>query len=173
VKVRLDMGDIKEVRKLLDEINEAVASYDPLLKEQARDILLRKAFGGEVNTKPPLSSKHGSAGNEAKKEVAFHQLVEKWTPSTQAEWALLGAYYFQVILGHESVTGFEINRELKQHGNGMTNITSALEENINQTPALVRQVGKSGKTRQAKKKYIVTTNGVKVVREKLDAQRQS
>jgi hypothetical protein len=38
------MRDIKETKKLLDEINAAVASYDPVLKEQARDILPKTSY---------------------------------------------------------------------------------------------------------------------------------
>jgi len=33
--------DISDVKKLLDEINAAVSSYDPILKEKARDLLGR------------------------------------------------------------------------------------------------------------------------------------
>ena len=33
-------------RALLDEINAAISSYDPVFKEHARDILLERAFGG-------------------------------------------------------------------------------------------------------------------------------
>jgi hypothetical protein len=44
----------------------------------------------------------------------------------------------------------------------------SFEENIIQTPAFMRQIKKAGKTKQAKKKYIVTTNGIQFVREKLD-----
>lgn len=140
------MADIKEVKKLLDEINAAVASYDPSLKEQARDILLKQAFGTEAKT---FSSAHGtknSGGGSETEQTQFHQLVEKWTPSTQAEWALLGAYFFQVTLKNASVNAFD------------------------QKPALIRQIGKAGKAKQAKKKYVVTTNGINFVEEKLNAQ---
>jgi hypothetical protein len=156
------MPDIKETKKLLDEINAAVASYDPILKEQARDILLKQAFG--TDGKKPDIPPPALGGVQ----VAFHELVEKWTPDTQAEWALLGAYYFQIVQGHQSVTAFQVNKELKQHGTNVANITVCFDENINQTPALMRQTGKSGKSQQAKKTYIVTTNGVNFVKAKLN-----
>jgi hypothetical protein len=166
------MADIKETKKVLDEINAAVASYDPILKEQARDILLKQAFGTEAkSSKASVASKAGPA-DALQSDVAFHTLVEKWPPETQAEWVLLGAYYFQVIVGNSSVTAFQVNQELKQHGTVIANITASFDENINQNPALIRQIGKSGKSQQAKKKYVVTTNGIKFVKEKLNAQAQ-
>jgi hypothetical protein len=167
------MADIKEAKKLLDEINAAVASYDPVLKEQARDILLKQAFGAEPKTVSSSTSKGIDTVSGPKHQPAlFHQLVEKWTPGTQAEWVLLGAYYFQVVLGNESVTAFQVNKELKQHGTVIANVTASFDENINENPALIRQVGKSGKAKQAKKKYIITTSGIDFVAEKLNAQKQ-
>jgi len=167
------MPDIKEAKKLLDEINAAVASYDPVLKEQARDILLKQGFGTEAKSRktPGLEGKPDDVKTTS--PTAFHQLVETWTPDTQSEWALLGAYYFQVILGNASVTAFQVNKELKQHGTTIANITSSFDENIGQDPALMRQIEKAGKSRQAKKKYIVTTSGIKFVKDKLNAQTQS
>ena len=38
------MSDLNEVKALLDEINQAISGYDPVLKERARDILLEHAF---------------------------------------------------------------------------------------------------------------------------------
>lgn len=154
------MSDIKEAKKLLDEINAAVASYDPILKEHARDILLKEAFGTDAKKIHPAPSET--------EKFAFHELVEKWTPGTQAEWALLGAYYFQVVQGNQSVTAFQVNKELKQHGTNVANITESFDDNINQSPALMRQTGKSGRTKQAKKTYVVTTNGVNFVKAKLN-----
>lgn len=163
------MSDIKEAKKLLDEINAAVASYDPILKEHARDILLKEAFGTDarkIHTEPSATGAAQPAGETEK--VAFHELVEQWAPETQAEWALLGAYYFQVVNGNQSITAYQVNKELKQHGTVVSNITVSFDENINQNPALMRQTGKSGKSKQAKKTYIVTTNGIKFVQNKLN-----
>jgi hypothetical protein len=135
------MADITETKKLLDEINAAVSSYDPILKEKARDILLKQAFGAPVVGRDQVTARAG--GNTAAKAsgvdldqatTSFHALIEKWTPQIQADWALLGAYYFQVMLGKENVSGFEINKELKNHGNGIPNITAAITDNIEASP---------------------------------------
>ena len=38
------MEDLRGVKELLDEINAAISSYDPVFKEHARDILLGTRF---------------------------------------------------------------------------------------------------------------------------------
>ncbi len=52
-------------------------------------------------------------------------------------------------------------------GHGVGNITTALTNAQKHKPALVRQTSKSGKSRQARKTYKLTTAGVKYVREKV------
>jgi hypothetical protein len=168
------MPDIKEAKTLLDEINAAVASYNPVLKEQARDILLKQAFGTEVkNANIIETTKHEAAHSGTAGHVAFHQLVEKWTLETQAEWALLGSYFIQAIESNENFTALQVNKELKQHGQNVANITASLEENVNQNPALVQQIGKSGKAKQARKKYVLTTWGINFVKDKLNKSNKS
>jgi hypothetical protein len=82
------------------------------------------------------------------------------TPKTEAERALAGAYWFQVIQGQADFQGQQVNNELKNVGHGVSNITVALGKLQNQKPALVRQVAKSGRSRQARKKYKLTTAGI-------------
>jgi hypothetical protein len=164
--------DISDVKKLLDEINAAVSSYDPILKEKARDLLLKQAFGMGI-PQMQSSSQAGPAPDprgtrvDAAGSVPFTALIEKWTPNTQADWALLGAYYFQRVMGEQNVTGLQVNRELKQHGYGVTNITDCFTTNMQTEPKRMHQAGKSGKSKQAKKLYLVTTAGMKYVEDRL------
>jgi hypothetical protein len=166
------MTDISEAKKLLEEINAAVSSYDPVMKEHARDILFKAAFGA-LPTKHAPTPKSGSeleiAKNEGDREaqVPFNTLVERWTPTTQADWSLLGAYYFQRILGQPSITGLQVNKELKQHGRRVANITDCFTINMEADPARMMQTRKTGKSKQAKKLYLVTTAGIKYVEERL------
>ena len=165
--------DISDVKKLLDEINAAVSSYDPIMREKARDLLLKQAFGAGATHVQPSSQAAADQGPEGKRTetgapAPFNTLIEKWTPTTQAEWALLGAYYFQRILGHQNVTGLQVNKELKQHGYGVANITDCFTINMDADPARMLQTKKSGKSKQAKKLYLVTTAGTKYVEDKLN-----
>jgi|SRR5271154_5517214 len=163
---------ISEVKKLLDEINAAVASYDPVLKEKARDLLLKQAFGTSATQPQAPSHTTSDPHSEGKRTdgataAPFNTLIEKWTPATQADWALLGAYYFQRIMGEQNVTGLQVNKELKQHGYGVTNITDCFTSNMQSEPARMLQTKKSGKSKQAKKLYLVTTAGLKYVEDRL------
>ncbi len=166
------MADITETKRILEEINTALSTFDPIMKEQARDILFREAFGAQGPKKRvsvPSAPGEPSSNNEVAetRQAELNSLIEKWTPTTQADWALLGAYYFQRILGHQNVTGFSVNKELKHHGYGVSNVTDCFSANIEAEPARILQTKKTGKSKQAKKVYVVTTAGIKYVEEKL------
>lgn len=89
------------------------------------------------------------------------------TPSTGPEKALTIAYWLQECLHHEEWEGFAVNSELKHLGHGLSNITDALNALIEQRPQLAVQLRKSGKTKQARKRYKLTTEGIRKVRQML------
>lgn len=109
---------------------------------------------GEVETpEPGFLSSFGS----------FAELYDATQPKSQPEKALVGGYWLQVCQGAESFDSFSINKELKNLGEGVANITSALEALKTQKPALCLQIKKAGKSRQARKTYKVTVAGIKAV----------
>ena len=91
------------------------------------------------------------------------ELFESARPRTDAERALVLAYWFQVSQGATSFTSRQVNDELKHIGHGVGNITRALDGLIDCKPALVMQLEKSGKTKQAQKKFRLTHEGLKRV----------
>ncbi|WP_151895465.1 hypothetical protein [Sphingomonas sp. NIC1] len=93
----------------------------------------------------------------------FAELCDAAQPKTQSEKALVGGYWLQVCQSGESFDGFAINKELKNLGEGIPNITSALQALKAQKPALALQLKKSGKSRQARKTFKVTVAGIKAV----------
>jgi len=74
------------------------------------------------------------------------------------------AFWLQECLHHDEWEGFAINSELKHLGHGLKNVTDALKALIDQRPQLVVQLRKSGKTKQARKRYKLTAEGVRKVR---------
>ncbi|HEX8362938.1 MAG TPA: hypothetical protein VF613_22635 [Longimicrobium sp.] len=171
------MTDLREVRALLDEINAAISSYDPVLKERARDILLERAFqGGGAAAAPAESAGAGDAAEEPVRRrpgrpkgsgtgprravQAVGTLVEQWRPETMAERALLGAYVLSRGRPDRTVTSQAINAELKRNGLPVPNITRAIESNLRSRPPLMTQKKKMGTTRQARKQYAITQEGV-------------
>lgn len=94
---------------------------------------------------------------------SIDELFESGVAKTNSQKALLAAYWFQVVQGGGTFQSFTLNAALKNMGQGIPNITDALGSAEAQKPALVMQTGKTGKARQARKTYKLTTAGVKAV----------
>ena len=186
------MDDLQEVKALLDEINATISSYDPVLKERARDILLERAFGTRSTRSAPSRARttddgdgDGEGGGTATEEAPRRRgrpkgstnarraggstanLIERWRPETMAERALLGAYVLARGRADRTVTSQAINAELKRNGLPVPNITRAIESNLRARPPLMVQKKKMGTTRQARKQYALTQEGVDLVESKL------
>lgn len=176
------MEELKQVRELLDEINAAISSYDPVLKETARDLLIERAFGrrsgrGAARAAAPAEDfAEGDEGEESgprrrgrprgtgrRGGTQIASLLEQWAPETMAERALLGAYSLAKGRADRTVTSQAINAELKRNGIPVPNITRAIESNLRAKPALMVQKKKMGTTRQARKQYAITAEGVAFV----------
>ncbi len=84
-------------------------------------------------------------------------------PETDADRALVAAYWYQFKEDASEVEAQKINRELKHLGHGVGNITRAFEALKSQKPALIMQTRKEGSTKQARKRYKVTTEGKRAV----------
>jgi hypothetical protein len=90
----------------------------------------------------------------------FVDLYDAVNPSTDVDRVLTGAYWLQVLQGHDSWKAFEVNKLLKDTGYGVDSISHKFAAAQEKKPALVRQMSKSGKTRQATKTYKLTSAGV-------------
>lgn len=99
----------------------------------------------------------------APKFGSFAELYDSAQPKNNGEKALVAGYWLQVCQAADSFDGFSANKELKHLGHGIPNITNAIDALKGQKPALVLQLKKSGKSRQARKTYKVTNAGVKAV----------
>jgi hypothetical protein len=97
----------------------------------------------------------------------FASLVDATHPDTDPMRALIAGYWLQVCQRGPSFDAQSANTELKHLGHPSSNITMALGALINQKPALVLQLRKSGNTKQARKSYKVTESGIRKVREML------
>ncbi len=188
------MEDLRGVKELLDEINAAISSYDPVLKERARDILIERAFGAASGPRPRRAAASTSAGGGEESDeggeeaprrrpgrprgsgtgrrgprggMAMPNLLGQWTPETMAERALMGAYTLSRGKADKTVTSQAINAELKRAGIPVPNITRAIESNLRAKPPLMVQKKKMGTTRQARKQYAITPEGVEFVEGKL------
>jgi hypothetical protein len=95
------------------------------------------------------------------------ELFEATRPKSDAEKALVLAYWFQVNQGATAFVSRQVNDELKHIGHGVGNITRALDTLVDSKPALVIQLEKSGKSQQSQKKFRITHEGLKRVQQLL------
>ena len=124
------------------------------------DVQARPAAGASVDDEaesPPAATAGECAFG------TFAELFDAARPKGQSDKALLGGYWLQICQGSESFDGFSVNKELKNLGEGIPNITSALDVLKGQKPALALQLKKAGKSRQARKTYKITVAGIKAV----------
>ena len=78
--------------------------------------------------------------------------------------ALVVAYWFQVLRGEaDGWDSQKVNTELKHLGHPSSNITRDLDHLMSRTPRYVMQMRKQGTTRQARKLYALTREGIRAV----------
>lgn len=110
----------------------------------------------------------GAGGPDDESDYAdFAELFAAAGPTTEADKALVGGYWFQVVKGQKDIESFQINKELKDVGHRIGTINKAFDTLIGKKPQLAIQLKKSGKARQGRKKYRITTEGIARVQEML------
>lgn len=95
----------------------------------------------------------------------FADLYAATDPKGNGEKALVAAYWLQVCQGADNFTGYSANKELTDLGYRLGNITTAINNMRNRSPSLIVQIKKSGSSRQARKLYKITGEGIKRVEE--------
>jgi hypothetical protein len=149
------------------------------LEGDARGRVLRWAaerYGVSVNTSKGGRHGGGAAGGHdggtgeevTDKEIAeeapvyehFADLFNEAQPKTHPDKALVAAYWLQAIQDQSTWQSAALQLELKNLGHAIGNITEALTTNMQKKPARIVQVQKAGKSRQARKTYKVTHEGL-------------
>jgi hypothetical protein len=142
------------------------------LDEGARERVLTWAasrFNITVGRSAGRSAGSGGSGDaggsgEPREFAEFVDLFDAANPQTDPQRAAVAGYWFQVIQNNASWQSQTLNSALKDLGHGLSNVTDALDSLQERRPAFVRQVSKSGSSRQARKTYKLTTAGVNFVR---------
>jgi hypothetical protein len=86
------------------------------------------------------------------------ELIDAAQPSSRSERILVIAYSFEAA-GAGDWTSQAVNDEMKNLGDPVPNITDALTTLMTRKPALVRQVRKTGRAQQSRKRYALTGPG--------------
>jgi hypothetical protein len=151
-------------------MQKVVEALGGLEDDERRRVLewTAKRFGvsvkanGRPATQDHAGDEYGDGGDPEFSD--FADLFDAANPMDDNARALVGGYWFQQVQGNATFTGQQVNDSLKDTGNGVGNITNAFSRLQAKTPALVRQVSKSGRAAQARKTYKLTTNGIREVR---------
>lgn len=162
---------LTEQQQPADPELQALSAISSLLTElpgdsQARIVnWITSRFGGHGVVRGPLKSGDGAHAPESAREFPdVATLFVAASPTTGSEKALVVAYWLQECMSQEEWEGFAVNTELKHLGHGLKNVTDALNSLIEHKPQLVVQLRKSGKTKQARKRYKLTAEGIRKVR---------
>jgi len=90
----------------------------------------------------------------------FADLFNACQPKTGEDKALVAAYWFQSVQGQSTWQSARLQTELKNMGHALPNITESLSGAIKRKPARVLQVAKAGSSKQARKTYKLTHEGL-------------
>jgi hypothetical protein len=162
----------------VEAMGTLAGALDPLEPEAAGRVLRWAAERYGVTMAPARGkTKHQNGGGsdfggETPGDFAeLSDLVSAASPATDEDRALVVAYWFQD--GQEEkqpdVSGQQVNKELKNLGHGVKDITKVFSSLIATSPQQVIQTRKSGTSRQARKRYKVTKAGIARVQELLAA----
>jgi hypothetical protein len=119
-------------------------------------------YGAVPVSVPPIAP-----ATQARSGVDYEEFVDLFhdvNPRTDAGRALVASYWFQVVQGRGALRAQELNDALKDLGHRLPNVTDALSKLEDRRPALLRQVSKSGRSRQSRKTYRLTQEGVAEVK---------
>ena len=161
-------GNVEDLEiRAMATVGEVLAGLD----EAAASRVLRWAsdryLAGSVNVKslrgPAVALARPSPGDD-QGFTDLPSLFHAANPVTLGEKVLVAGYWFQEVAGQSDLDAQQINAELKQLGHRILNITMAFGELMNRKPQLAIQTRKSGSSKQARKKYRLTREGVSRVK---------
>lgn len=124
------------------------------------------SFSGSVSSEPPPN---GGAAIGTEQDLA--ELFEKMNPETDYDKILGVSFYLQQVAKQGDFDSLTITTQLRELGYKVSNITRAIDELTARTPALVMVTKKTGDTRQARRRYRLTQQGVRHVQLRLSETR--
>ena len=168
------MKEDKEITAMI-AISETLDKFEDDEKAVVSRILkwtISRYSEGNIDEHEVINKQHSGDGafNEIPKYDDFSDLYDAINPKTEAERALVAGYWLTFGENKPVFTGLEANDHLKNLGYRVSNITDALSSLNAKKPTLVMQTAKSGKSRQARKKYKLTKAGHDLVKMMINGQ---
>jgi hypothetical protein len=152
--------------KAMSDISEALTGLEP---EVVRRVL--KWANEKYQLKPTPGTSQGGGSTAAAVDRTFNEfsdLFDAASPSSGLERILVCAYWYQVIQGQADFDSQSLNTELKNFGHPSANITRDMDSLTNRSPKLILQTRKEGTSKQARKKFKLTREGIREVQRMLE-----
>jgi len=160
-------------------MSEIAKALEPLDQDATKRVLkwaierFQVSGVGAVHVPRPVMSGSGDVtpgGPLPEKTFAsLADLFDEANPQSGLDRVLVVAYWHQKVNGEDGWDSQSVNAELKDLGHQSSNITRDLGAMIKRTPRLVIQVRQEGSTKQARKVYKLTREGLKAVENMLNA----
>lgn len=155
----------------IEAMTTVAKAIEPLQPDARRRVMAWVLERYEVSVKRPVGAKpqetgesgKGDDGGEPATFSTFDELFDAANPMTAVDKALVAAYWFQVHEKSDDLDAAKLNNELKHLGHQSKNITRDLDALIDRSPRYTIQVKKTGSTKQARKRYKLTREGIRAV----------
>jgi hypothetical protein len=150
-------------------IASQLSALDDVTARRVLRWALERFAGKQPSTASPVSAsplRPQEQLDEGEMKTRFQSLADFYAacaPSQENDKALVAGYWVQVVEGAGEFDALNINRQLKNLGHGIANITSAFDSLQARRPQFVIQTRKSGTSRQARKQYKLTVEGIRTV----------
>jgi hypothetical protein len=121
-------------------------------------------MGKQIKVSGGFGQVRDSNGSDGSRQFEdLPALYEAASPRTETDKVLVASYFFQKIKGQASLESFALNKELKNLGHAISNITKAFTTLSAQKPQLAIQTHKSSSGKMGRKKYRLTLAGINAV----------
>lgn len=159
------MPDPVDLMAEVDAMRKIAEALKPLQPDAAARVLrwALDSYRGRALTESGSIPGESTLASPSAQFTDIAELFAAAAPKHGPDKALVAAYWVQQMQGRPDFDAQSINNELKHLGHGVANITLALGALISQRPQLVIQLRKEGTSRQARKRYKLTREGIQKV----------
>jgi len=170
--------DFEPELKAMNDVYNALKSLEDEAKQRVIQWVVGKfALTSPANQLIGSQQELDNGGIPSDKDLSsFESVADLFANAkvkSEPDKVLVVGAYLQNRKGGSELTGREINKELHHLGHGVGNITVAISSLIKKKPQLMIQTRKEGKSKQAQKKYKVTTEGFSAANKMITARDNS
>lgn len=148
----------------MSKLTDALGTLDA--ETQARVLrwaTARYGFVSQPVAQPQAKTETMAIGSSSYSD--FASLYDAANPDSGNDRALLAGFWLQEIQGNADWDSLAANALLKNVGRGLVNIAENLTRLMNAMPRLVIQTQKSGASKQGRKRYKLTTEGIRRIKQ--------